>query len=368
MNEHFYAVIMAGGGGTRLWPLSRKATPKQSLKLFGDRTMFQIAVDRLDGLFRPEQIFVVTVADQAEQLQLQSPQLPTENFLIEPMPRGTASVVAMAAAALQKKDPEAVMAVLTADHYIENVVLFQTALRAACEVARQGSLVTLGIPPLYASTGYGYIESGKKIFTDNNDLSVFSVTAFKEKPTLEVAEGFINKGGYSWNSGMFIWRTEVILKKFRTLMPDLFEKISSLHEEVGVNHLSAYFRSVWESIVPETIDYGIMEKSDDCVVIPVSGLGWNDVGSWDSLFSFMPVDEDRNIILHPQSSRVSESFNTTGSLIYSSSADRLIVPFGMKDIIVIDTGDAVLICPRGESQKVKDLVNYLKEHNLTPFL
>ena len=364
MNKHFYAVIMAGGGGTRLWPLSRKATPKQSLNLFGDRTMFQIAVDRLDGLFNPEKIIVVTVADQAEQLHFQSPRIPASNFLIEPMPRGTASVVAMAAAALQKKDPEAVMAVLTADHYIENVVLFQTALRAACEVARQGSLVTLGIPPLFASTGYGYIESGKKIFTDNIDLSVFGVTAFKEKPTLEVAEGFINKGGYNWNSGMFIWRTEVILEKIRTLMPDLFEKISSLHEEVGVDHLSAHFRSIWESIVPETIDYGIMEKSDDCAVIPVEDLGWNDVGSWDSLFDVIQPDVNGNILIHAKHI----GLDTKNSLICSTNPERLIVTLGMENLIIVDTGDAVLVCPRGQSQKVKELVNYLKDNHLTPFL
>lgn len=363
MSEHFYAVIMAGGGGTRLWPLSRKASPKQSLNLFSDRTMFQIAVDRLDGLFSPEQVFVVTVADQAEQLHLQSPQIPPSNFLIEPMPRGTASVVAMAAAALQKKDPEAVMAVLTADHYIENVDTFQTALCAAHEAAKQGSLITLGIPPLYPSTGYGYIESGKNIGTFNN-LAVFTVEAFKEKPALETAEGFLTKGGYSWNSGMFIWRTEVILEKFQALMPDLFGKISSLQDEIGVDHLSAHFRAVWESIVPETIDYGIMEKSDGCAVIPVKDLGWNDVGSWDSLFDVIQPDANGNILIHAKHI----GLDTKNSLICSTNPERLIVTLGMEDLILVDTGDAVLVCPRGQSQKVKELVNYLKDNHLTPFL
>jgi mannose-1-phosphate guanylyltransferase len=363
MNDHFYAVIMAGGGGTRLWPLSRKASPKQSLSLFGNRTMFQIAVDRLDGLFRPEQIFVVTVADQAEQLHFQSPQIPTENFLIEPMPRGTASVVAMAAAALRKRDPDAVMAVLTADHYIENVVKFQAALRSANAAANKGNLVTLGIPPQYPATGYGYIESGDRI-DSFDDHEVFQVKAFKEKPTLDVAEGFLKKGGYSWNSGMFIWRTDVILEKFHKLMPELYEKVISLHQELGVDHLSTDFRSVWESIVPETIDYGIMEKSDGCAVIPVNELNWNDVGSWDSLFDVIEPDTNGNILIHARHI----GLDTRNSLICSSDPERLIVTLGMEDLILVDTGDAVLVCPRGQSQKVKDLVTYLKEHHLTPFL
>ncbi len=363
MKDHFYAVIMAGGGGTRLWPLSRKAAPKQSLSLFGNRTMFQIAVDRLDGLFRPEQIFVVTVADQAEQLHFQSPQIPAENFLIEPMPRGTASVVAMAAAALQKRDPKAVMAVLTADHYIENVVMFQAALRSAYAVANEKHLVTLGIPPQYPSTGYGYIESGERIGSFVN-LDVFQVKAFKEKPKREVAEAFLMKGTFSWNSGMFIWQTDVILEKFQKFMPELYTKINSLLPELGVDHLSPHFHSVWESIVPETIDYGIMEKSDGCAVIPVSDLNWNDVGSWDSLFDVIDPDANGNILIHAKHI----GLETKNSLICSSNPERLIVTLGMEDLILVDTGDAVLVCPRGQSQKVKELVPYLKDHHLTPFL
>jgi mannose-1-phosphate guanylyltransferase len=363
MDEHFYAVIMAGGGGTRLWPLSRKATPKQSITLFGQRTMFQIAVDRLDGLFRPEKIFVVTVADQAEQLHLQCPQIPTSNYLIEPMPRGTASVVAMAAAVLQKRDADAVMVILTADHFIENVVKFQSALRAAELVAEKGYLVTLGIPPMYPATGYGYIESGKEIGVFG-EVTAYEVKAFKEKPALEAAQEFLSRGGFSWNSGMFIWRADVIMKKFAHFMPKLFEKVNSLKNNLGSNHLSTHFHDVWESIVPETIDYGIMEKSDECAVIPVGDLNWNDVGSWDSLFDVAPADVNGNIILHA----THIGLDTKNSLVLSTNKDRMIVTIGMENVILVDTGDAVLVCPRGESQKVKDLVNYLKDHHLTPFL
>lgn len=363
MAEHFYAVIMAGGGGTRLWPLSRKATPKQSLTLFGNRTLFQIAVDRLDGLFSPEQIYVVTVAEQAEQLYLQSPQIPIKNFLIEPTPRGTASVAAMAALAIQKRDPQAVMTVLTADHFIQDVVAFQSALKAAKAVADLGYLVTLGIPPTFASTGYGYIESGSLIGTFEG-INAYELKAFKEKPNEQIAKEFLNRGGFSWNSGMFTWKVDVILEKFKILMPALYERIQMIQQEVGKDHSTTSFREIWGSITPETIDYGIMEKSDHCAVLPAGDLGWNDVGSWDSLFDVIKPDPNGNILLNVQY----VGFNTKNSLIYSSSKDRLLVTIGMHDVIIVDTGDALLICPRGESQKLKDLVTYLKEHQLTPFL
>jgi mannose-1-phosphate guanylyltransferase len=363
MDNHFYAVIMAGGGGTRLWPLSRQANPKQTLTLFGNRTLFQIAVDRLGGLFAPENIYVVTVANQAEQLHLQYPELPTQNFLIEPMPRGTASVVAMAATAIQKRDPLGVMVVLTADHYIENVPQFQKVLRTAYEVAQKNTLVTLGVPPAYASSGYGYIESGSKV-GQFNGMDVFDVLAFKEKPDRKTAEAFLEKGGYSWNSGMFIWKVDVILDKFKLLMPDLWLKLSEVEKLIGVNHTSKEFLETWQSIKPETIDYGIMEKSDHCVVIPAGDLNWNDVGSWDSLFDVVQANERGNILINARHL----GFETTNSLVCSTNSERLLVTIGMDNIIIVDTDDALLICPRGESQKVKDLVKYLKDNQLTPFL
>jgi mannose-1-phosphate guanylyltransferase len=349
MSGHFYAVIMAGGGGTRLWPLSRQAKPKQSLSIFGDRTLFQIAVDRLGGLFTSQEVFVVTIASQAEQLHLQCPEIPTGTFL--------------AAEAIQKKDPQGVMVVLTADHYIQNVVEFQKVLHIANEVAQKRYLVTLGVPPLNASTGYGYLERGTQI-DQFGGRNVYAVKAFKEKPDQKTARAFLDKGNYYWNSGMFIWKVDVILDQFRLLMPDLSFKVSQLRDEIGHDHTSPHFREVWESIIPETIDYGIMEKSDCCVILPADDLRWNDVGSWDSIFEVVPPDDRGNILINVRHI----GFDTNNSLICSTNPDRLVVTIGLDNMIIVDSGDALLICPRGESQKVKDLVKYLKENHLTPFL
>ncbi len=363
MNEHYYAVIMAGGGGTRLWPLSRRATPKQMLTLFGERTLFQIAVDRLNGIFSHDHIFIVTVEEQAAELKKQVPEIPAANYLIEPMPRGTASVVAMAAAILQKRDPESVMAVLTADHFIQNIAGFQDLLLSAAEVTQKEYLVTLGIPPTFPATGYGYIERGEEL-VGANARNAYRVLAFKEKPDEEKAKQFLASGRYSWNSGMFVWKTQIILKEIKAYMPDLYATIRALDADLGVNHLSDNFRKYWNAIHPETIDYGIMEKSKRTAVLLAPDLGWNDVGSWDSIFDVLTGDKNGNIILNAKAI----DLDTQGSLVCADNPNRLVVALGMKNVIIVDTRDAVLVCPRYESQRVKELVNYLKANHYEPFL
>lgn len=363
MTDHFYAVIMAGGGGTRLWPVSRRDSPKQTLKLFGDKSLFQIAVERLEGLFEPKNIFIVTIAEQAEQLKRLVPEIPTSNYLIEPMPRGTAAVVAMAAAALNKKDPEAVLAILTADHFISNIPQFQNSLMAAYDLAEQGYLTTLGISPTFASTGYGYIESGQELGIYRG-IQGFQVKRFVEKPDETTARNFLEHSSMNWNSGMFITRADVVLEEFRQYMPELEKSISDLSRLIGEDHLVEKFVSTWSLIQPQTIDYGIMEKSKRSAVIPVVELGWNDVGSWDSLFDVLAADGNGNIVVNANYIPM----RTQNSLVVSSDPKKLIVTMGLQNMIVVNTSDAVLICPRGESQHVKELVNFLKEHHYTPYL
>ena len=359
MLEHYYAVIMAGGGGTRLWPLSRKAHPKQMLRLIDERSLFQTAVQRLNGVFPPERILIVTVADQAAQLQEQSPEIPPENFLLEPMPRGTASVVGLAAVALRHQDPEAVMAILTSDHFIGNEEKFRQLLLAAYEVAMDGYLVTLGIAPTFPATGYGYIQQGELLGTFRG-MKAYRALRFKEKPDEAQAEAMLESGNHAWNSGMFVWRTDQILSEFERQMPELSAALSQIATARGTSQQDEVVERVWPGIRQETIDYGIMEGAHQVAVIPAEGLNWSDVGSWDSLFDVLPADEDGNIVMGGRHVGV----NTNDSLVYVNQEHRLIVTIGVEDLVVVDTGDVLLVCQKDQAQKVRQVVNHLKQSGL----
>ena len=356
MNNHTYAVIMAGGGGTRLWPLSRKNHPKQTLRFGRPRTLFQMAVDRLENLVTPERILVVTVADQAVMLQEQVPSIPQENYLLEPMPRGTASVVGLAAVALQHRDPQAEMIVLAADHIIENVPYFQKVVRSGLSVARQGYLVTLGITPTFPSTGYGYIQFGEEL-GNFEGLPVFRGMKFKEKPALELAEQFLASGDHAWNSGMFIWTVERILREIHRSMPDLEEKLLDISLQWDTPLRQKILQEVWPTIHPQTIDFGVMEKADQVAVIPARELQWNDVGSWDSLFDVLEKDPQGNILVDGEHLLL----DTQNTLIISDAPGRLVATIGVDNLIVIDTGNALLICPRDKAQQVRQVVDRLKQ-------
>ncbi|MBN1667944.1 MAG: mannose-1-phosphate guanylyltransferase [Anaerolineales bacterium] len=356
MNEHYYAVIMAGGGGTRLWPLSRQTRPKQMLRLVDERTLFQTAVDRLDGIFTPDHIYVVTVADQAFDLQAQCPKIPAENFLLEPMPRGTASVVGLAAVALQQRDPEAVMTVLTADHIIQNEARFHQLLLAAQQVAQDGYLVTLGIQPTFAATGYGYIQHGEELGAYHG-LNVYRVLKFREKPDETQARQMLAGGDHAWNSGMFVWRVDRILAEFQRQMPELHASLTQIAAAWGQSTSQQTIEHLWPQIKPQTIDYGIMEHAHQVAVIPAEGLGWSDVGTWDALFDVLPSDEHGNIVMGGQH----VSVDTRDSLIYMDQDRRLIVTIGVEDLVIVDTGDVVLVCTKEQAQKVRRVVDELKQ-------
>src|SRR3990172_5491433 len=360
MFEHYYAVIMAGGGGTRLWPLSRKARPKQMLRLLEERSLFQTSVERLKGLFPPERILVVTVAEQAAILREQSPSIPTENFLLEPMPRGTASVIGFAGIVLRQRDPQAVMAVLTSDHFIGNEQGFRDLLRTAYKVARDGHLVTLGITPTYPATGYGYIQQGVKL-GDYGGREAYRVIRFKEKPDEEHAREMLAAGDHAWNSGMFVWRVEQILDEFADQMPELHLQLSEIGEAWGTSAQAETLARVWPQIKPETIDYGIMEGSINAAVIPAGNLQWNDVGSWDSLFDVLPGDAQGNIVMGGQHI----GLDTRQSLVYVNQEHPLIVTIGVEDLVVVDTGDVLLVCRKDQAQKVRHIVSQLKTEDMS---
>ena len=363
MIHHYYAVIMAGGSGTRLWPLSRKDHPKQSLAITGRKSLFKEAVERLQGLFPPERILIVTVANQVTFLKDECPQIPDENFITEPLPRGTASVVGLAAIALMNRDPQATMAILTADHIIKNADRLRQLLQTAYEVAQEGFLVTLGIKPTYPATGYGYIQRGDRI-KGFYDAKVFVALTFKEKPNKDSAEIYFSDGDHFWNSGMFIWQSDTILAEIQRQMPTLFTKLTAIEASWLTARREEMLNSIWPTIIPQTIDYGIMEQAQRVAVIEAANLGWDDVGSWDSLFNVLKSDEAGNILMRGQSL----TFDTHGTLIYEDSPDRLIVTIGARDLIIVNSGNAILVCDRKQAQRVREVIDDLKESGRIDYL
>jgi len=361
--KHTYAVIMAGGGGTRLWPVSRKERPKQLLPLLDDKTLFQSTVKRLENFFPPERILVVTVTEQANEMQEQAPEIPRENYLIEPAPRGTASVVGLAAAVLRHRDPDAMMSVLPSDHFIRNRDLFHYLMREAFQVAEKGYLVTLGITPTNPSTGYGYIQQGEALDGEFK-YPVYMVKRFIEKPNEETAQKLLRMGDHSWNSGMFIWRADDILAEIKMQMPQLGDVVSKISEVWDTPHRDEILNSLWYDLRNETIDFGIMEHAEKVAVLPAGGLGWSDVGSWDSLTEVLLPDMNGNITQNAQHLAI-DSHN---SLIYSNDNQRLVVTIGIDDMVLVDTGDVLLVCKSDQAQKVRDVVEHLKKHHQEKYL
>jgi mannose-1-phosphate guanylyltransferase len=321
-------------------------------------SLFQIAVNRLNGILSLEKIFVVTVAELARELKGQCPDIPDENFIIEPIPRGTAPVVGLGAVALQHHDPQAVMAVLTADHFIGNVERYHQLLSAAYFAAQDDYLVTLGITPNRPATGYGYIQTGEHLGA-YGELEVYRVLRFKEKPDEAQASAMLASGDHAWNSGMFVWKTKNILAEFDRQMPELATQLKTIAAGWGTPQEMDIVSRIWPTIQPQTIDYGIMEGARQVIVIPAPGLDWKDVGTWDSLFEVISPNKDGNIIIGGQHL----GLDTRGSLVYMNQERRLIVTIGVEDLVVVDTGDVLLVCRKDQAQKVRQVVNQLKESN-----
>ena len=350
----YYAVIMAGGSGTRLWPFSRQKHPKPALKLVGDKTLFQYAVERITPIFPMEQIFVVTRAQHASILMEQVPELPAGNFILEPEGRGTAPTIGLAAIHLQQRDPDATMAILTADHYITETERFCQALRAAEEISSDGSLVTLGIRPSSASTGFGYIQQGSAL-GEKNGFRFYAVQRFTEKPDPKSADEMVKSGNYSWNSGMFIWRVDRILEEFERQLPDFYAQLFDVKRALTTPDYASELNRIWPGVAKQTIDYGVMEAAYQVIVIPVE-IGWTDIGSWGSLLDILPVDEEQNVFIGNHL-----GIDTKGTLVFGSR--RLVATIGVNDLIIVDTEDVVMVCSREREQDVKAIVDKLKDTN-----
>ena len=355
----FYAVIMAGGGGTRLWPLSRRRRPKHTLAFFNERTLFQNTVYRLWGLMPAEHILVITVEEQQALLREQAPGLPEGNIIAEPLPRGTAAAAALAWLALRQRGVEdAVMAVLPSDHYVASVHLFQRLLRAAYQVALEDRVVTIGIRPSYPATGYGYIQLGEPL-GEYLGFPAHRVRRFKEKPSRSTAERFLTQGDHVWNAGIFVWKASVFHEELHRWMPRLARAADAALEQGLSVAQPETLRPLWEELVEDTIDYGIMEKTQRAAVLPApQSLGWNDIGSWDAVFDLMTDSKQKVYIQGAEEHIVLESEDL---MVYLDDRPRLVVSIGVQEVLVVLTEDALLLCRRGESQRVKDVVRTLRD-------
>ena len=356
-----YALIMAGGGGTRLWPESRLALPKQFIALFGAKSLVQIAFDRIVPLIPPERVLVVTGRRYVEAIKRQLPDLPADNIIPEPAGRNTAPAIGLGAIHLRHRDPDAVMAVLTADHIMHREEVFRAALLAAARVAAAGPILTLGITPDRPETGYGYIERGDPLSGQDQPQQVFHVKSFREKPDRATAERFVQSGRFFWNSGMFLWRADVVLREIRQQLPELCAALTQIEAALGTPEADEVTSRVWPAIHPISIDYGVMEGAKDVAVLPVDP-GWKDVGSWSAVFEEGRAQEGGDNVVQGGEHL---ALNTQNCLIRSH---RLVATIGLRDLVIIDTEDALLVAPRSQVQQVRTLVNLLTEGGREEYL
>lgn len=338
---------MAGGGGTRFWPLSRKNTPKQLLNLSGKDIMVNEAADRLLSLSGKDNLFVVTNASQAETMaHVMQGRVDSSHILSEPSARNTAACIGYAAFEILKKYGDGIMIITPSDAYIRDNDGFKSTLLRAIEAARKTQgLITIGITPTFPATGYGYIKAGGA-----GDIK--PVERFVEKPDLARAEKYLKEGGYFWNSGMFVWRASTILSKFKTLLPDIYSDLERIAAAFGTPREREIKEEIYPNIRSVSIDYGILERTDGIYTV-YGDFGWNDVGSWDVLGAIHPEDSDGNV-------KVGNVYaaDSKNSVIYSGG--RLVAVLGVDNLIVVETPDAVLVCPKDRAQEVKRIAEGLR--------
>lgn len=348
-----YAAILAGGIGSRFWPLSRETTPKQLLKVVGDESLLKSTIRRLKPLIPTDKVLIVTNERQAEIIRLHlayDGKAMTPGYCVEPMGRNTAPAIGLAAMELYRKDPEAVMAVLPADHIIEDGKSFREAVKAGVKAALDGHLVTFGIVPTVPETGYGYIKTGPRAFRKIDNYGVRRVERFVEKPDIKRARQYLKHGGYFWNSGIFIWKAARILEEIKTHLPAIYKRLVDIREGADINE-------AYSGMTEISIDHGILEKAKDVVVLPAA-FPWSDMGSWSSFGAVIPPDKEGNVI----KGRVVD-IGSRNSIILG--CDRVVATIGLKDMILVDTPDATLVCHRDNAQAVKEVVGELKKKGYT---
>jgi len=351
-----FAVILGGGKGTRFWPLSRELAPKQLLKIIGSKSMLEQTIARISPIIPQKNICVV--ANRALTSEIKNhlhPGAEEINYIVEPEGKNTAPAIGLAAIYIRKLTVNPVMVLLPSDHFIEKEDEFVEILKQGIDLALEDWIVTIGINPLKPETGYGYIKiKNEKLNVKGQKHPAYKVERFVEKPDYETACRYLKEGGYYWNSGMFIWKASAILKEIETFMPDLYRGLMKIDAAIGTDEEQIRKEEIFSGLASESIDYGVVEKSEKVVMIPAE-IGWNDVGSFSSLYDVTKKDEDENVIVGNV-----VNVDTKGSIIFGSE-NRLLAVLGLKETIVIDTDDATLVCPKERAQDVKRIVDDLKE-------
>ncbi len=349
-----YAVIMAGGKGTRLWPQSCEDTPKQLWEILEGKSMLQDTVDRIFPLITPEQTLVITGDYLYEKIHAQLPQVPSQNIILEPVGRSTAPCVGLTALFLE--DPEACMVILPSDHVVRDKSEFQRSLNIAVDVASQGeNLVTFGIKPKGPETGFGYIHRGAELKEE-----VYKVRRFTEKPDLATARTFVETGEYYWNSGMFIWKVATLMTVIERYMPDLYQGLMKIKPAIRTAAEQRVIAEVFEGLESVSVDYGIMEKAETTYVVPVD-FGWSDVGSWAALPEVWDTNQEGNSI---KGNII--TLDSHGNIVYNDTGFTALI--GVENMIVVKVKDSVLVCAKNQAQKVKDIVDELERRGMKEFL
>ena len=345
-------VILAGGVGSRFWPYSRKNNPKQLLKIFGDKSMLQITVDRIAKIKKIEDIYIITRNDLYKPIVKNIKGINEKNVLIEPSGKNTAPAIGMMASYLALENPSDVMCVFPADHYIVGHKKFQKSINIADKIAKEGdNIVTIGIKPTHPSTAYGYIQ-----YDENNKIEsseIFHVKAFAEKPHRKLAERFIESGDFLWNSGMFFWKVDTFLNSMKIHMPELLNEVEKIACRVKKGDS---FNDLWEFIKPESIDYGLLEKANNIYVVPAD-FQWNDIGSWKALYDVLNSDAEGNVIRGH-----GKVIGGKKNLIHSK--DNFTAILGVSGTVVINTKDVTLVVNKDKVENIKDLVKFLNDNKM----
>jgi len=363
-SKHLFAVILAGGGGTRLWPRSINAKPKQFLRLISDKTMLQETLSRITPIIPPERVLVITNTKYKLMVETDLPSVPPQNIFAEPDKKDTAMAMGVGAIMALKLDPEAVIVNLAADHVVKNEKEFRRTMLAAADAALTGNfLVTVGISPAFPHSGLGYIKIGGKT-SDIDGLPVYKVTGFTEKPSVDKAKEFLETGKYFWNANNYVWTAKSALESFKKHLPKIYSQLLKLKEAFGGNEVNKVTGQVYSAIEGVSIDYGVSEKAENLLLVP-GDFGWSDIGDWEVVYDLSAKDKMGNVV---DQSRGVPPILIDVKGCFVCGGKKLLAAVGVEDMIMVETKKAVLIVPKSKAQSVKHIVEWLKEKGMTEYL